>query len=404
MKIIFVRHGQTDWNKKKVMQGLADIPLNKSGIEQAQIVAEKLKNIPIDIAFCSPLTRAKQTLNIINDNRTYKIPTLFEEALKERDYKEFEGKNKSDFNYAGYWDYTNPDFLSNIYSFIFPILKFIIETLMKKYEDKTVLVVAHGGVAKVFEMLLGNESLYPEEMAEYLPKNIEILEYTSVTDSYGLVFESENPSKESRKVQNQFFAIITPNMVYGNKKAVGGKLLDNIIDDGISKIPKVRYRAGFIFQDAEGKIALLHYSKTGEYKLPGGSYNPYQDNFSQLQNGLLDVTGFRVSKIDDLELFGKTIEIRPSDPIGDVTYSHIYVVRHAEKVSEPDPCDKERAEGYNLDFCSLSDATEKITNAFDSVTSIGGKYRRPLITKYSINLRDQIIVRTWGKVISSNLS
>lgn len=60
--IYLVRHGQTDWNKLKVMQGRTDIPLNEKGIEQAKVVGEKLRGINFDAIFYSPLLRAKQTM------------------------------------------------------------------------------------------------------------------------------------------------------------------------------------------------------------------------------------------------------------------------------------------------------------------------------------------------------
>ena len=63
MEILFVRHGKTDWKR---MQGNVDIPLSEEGVIYAEKMADKLKNKKIDIAFCSPLERAKQTFEIIN--------------------------------------------------------------------------------------------------------------------------------------------------------------------------------------------------------------------------------------------------------------------------------------------------------------------------------------------------
>lgn len=69
MKIYFVRHGQTDWNIQHRLQGSADIPLNKTGINQAQILKEKINNLDIDFIISSPLKRAVDTANIINSDK-----------------------------------------------------------------------------------------------------------------------------------------------------------------------------------------------------------------------------------------------------------------------------------------------------------------------------------------------
>lgn len=58
---VFVRHGQTYWNKNGVMHGQYDIPLNYTGVKQAKAVAQELKGEHFDLCFCSPLKRAKST-------------------------------------------------------------------------------------------------------------------------------------------------------------------------------------------------------------------------------------------------------------------------------------------------------------------------------------------------------
>ena len=89
MSLLITRHGQTDWNLKRKVQGKTDIELNTKGIEQAEEVAKKLVNEPIDLIICSPLVRAKQTAEIINRNRN--IPIIYDNSISEIDYGEFEG-------------------------------------------------------------------------------------------------------------------------------------------------------------------------------------------------------------------------------------------------------------------------------------------------------------------------
>ncbi|MEK1831722.1 histidine phosphatase family protein [Priestia megaterium] len=59
--LYLIRHGQTDWNKNKLIQGHADIPLNEAGKQQAKRVAERFRDIHIDVIYTSDLLRAQET-------------------------------------------------------------------------------------------------------------------------------------------------------------------------------------------------------------------------------------------------------------------------------------------------------------------------------------------------------
>ncbi|MFC1524784.1 histidine phosphatase family protein [Planctomycetota bacterium] len=66
IKFFLVRHGETQWNKQEIFRGLKDIPLNKTGLNQARALAQNLKNIPLDLILSSPLKRARQTAQEIS--------------------------------------------------------------------------------------------------------------------------------------------------------------------------------------------------------------------------------------------------------------------------------------------------------------------------------------------------
>lgn len=83
MSIFIVRHGQTDLNLKKKIQGRVDSPLNESGKKQARETREKLLNVNIDLIICSPLLRTKETSNLINKDRNIPIIYMMKELLKE---------------------------------------------------------------------------------------------------------------------------------------------------------------------------------------------------------------------------------------------------------------------------------------------------------------------------------
>ena len=144
MKVTFVRHGQTDWNKQGKQQGLADIPLNETGMEQARKTRELLKGEQFDCAYCSPLMRARQTANIICEGRN--IPIYLEQRLIERDMGEFQGMDWTQFDSRLFWDYTaniQYEKAENIQQFFARVYDFL-DTL--KGKKGSVLLVAHGGV------------------------------------------------------------------------------------------------------------------------------------------------------------------------------------------------------------------------------------------------------------------
>lgn len=89
MKIYFVRHGQTEWNRLKKLQGQADLPLNEQGIAEAERAAEILRKISFDAIYCSPLIRAVETAKIIGHCQT--APVTIDDALIEIAYGKYEG-------------------------------------------------------------------------------------------------------------------------------------------------------------------------------------------------------------------------------------------------------------------------------------------------------------------------
>lgn len=73
MRVYVMRHGVTDWNEKKLLQGNSNTSLNEAGREMARKSAEGMKDIKIDYIFSSPLNRAYETARIINEGRGLEI-------------------------------------------------------------------------------------------------------------------------------------------------------------------------------------------------------------------------------------------------------------------------------------------------------------------------------------------
>ena len=85
--IYIIRHGQTELNSRKVLQGRSDHPLNERGIAQAQEAAEKLRSVSFDAVYSSPLIRAVRTAKIV----VPELEPILDERLIEMEYGPYEG-------------------------------------------------------------------------------------------------------------------------------------------------------------------------------------------------------------------------------------------------------------------------------------------------------------------------
>ncbi|MFW8745320.1 histidine phosphatase family protein [Mesorhizobium japonicum] len=88
--LYLVRHGETDWNRQRRIQGRTDIPLNATGREQARATGMRLASRAWDGIVASPLERARETATLIAGEVGLGDPALVA-ALVERDYGEAEG-------------------------------------------------------------------------------------------------------------------------------------------------------------------------------------------------------------------------------------------------------------------------------------------------------------------------
>lgn len=89
MRIYIIRHGETAWNKEKRLQGQTDIALNENGRSLAKVTARALQCVPFDLAYTSPLCRAKETAQLVLNGRA--VPICEEPRLREISFGELEG-------------------------------------------------------------------------------------------------------------------------------------------------------------------------------------------------------------------------------------------------------------------------------------------------------------------------
>lgn len=85
MSLYLVRHGETDYNRQKRIQGHEDIPMNSNGLAQAHATAAALKTVPFQRIICSPLQRAYNTAEIIASFHSG-VSLEVDPDLIERDY------------------------------------------------------------------------------------------------------------------------------------------------------------------------------------------------------------------------------------------------------------------------------------------------------------------------------
>lgn len=152
--LCFVRHGETNWNVQGKLQGKTDIPLNSNGIAQAKESATFLANQTWDLVMTSPLKRAKNTAEIINEQ--LKLPFVLNDSFMERSFGDAEGLSLPE-RMATYPDYDYPNQEARA-----TFEKRLIEGMQEiaeNYDAKRVLLVAHGAVINAILAILSDGEL-----------------------------------------------------------------------------------------------------------------------------------------------------------------------------------------------------------------------------------------------------
>ncbi len=146
--IYIVRHGQTDGNKLRVFQGRIDTPLNDIGREQVLETCKSLAKMGItfDILISSPLSRAKETAEIIHSFYPSRKEIIIDENVIERAFGMAEGIPLTNENYNRIM---NNEFADQESEFtIMKRARVFINNLLEKYPGKTIMVVTHSHFLK----------------------------------------------------------------------------------------------------------------------------------------------------------------------------------------------------------------------------------------------------------------
>lgn len=192
MKIWVTRHGQTKLNKKKLMQGLTDEPLNETGKSQARKAGERIGDVKFDAVYASPLDRAIETASLIA--KVDRSEIIVDPRIIEVDFGKYEARSyfKMGIPMTLYWAlpevFPAPKSVEKIATMVDRSSAFLKELEEKEYEN--VLVVCHGGIIRA---ICG----YLEDRASGIkwrpkPHNCEIRVYECKNGKHSLVNVYEN--------------------------------------------------------------------------------------------------------------------------------------------------------------------------------------------------------------------
>jgi probable phosphoglycerate mutase len=166
-RFCLVRHGETDWNVARRLQGHTDIPLNSHGLSQATQLAQSLEKsqLQFDVLYTSDLQRAAHTANaIVEIFQTVAIPNS---ALRERHLGSLQGLTLDEASVAEpeLWqahlareldhELSGGESISQFASRITDVM----EKLRHEHAGKTILLVSHGGVLDMMYRITTNQAL-----------------------------------------------------------------------------------------------------------------------------------------------------------------------------------------------------------------------------------------------------
>jgi probable phosphoglycerate mutase len=141
--ILLARHGETDWNRDRRVQGHADTPLNAAGRAQARALADELASERLDAIYASDLARASDTAWIVAER--HPIDVVLRPALRERHFGTWEGMTDAEIlrrfpdAHPGQWG--DGESAEEMAGRVLAALHAIAES----HPGGTVLVVSHGG-------------------------------------------------------------------------------------------------------------------------------------------------------------------------------------------------------------------------------------------------------------------
>lgn len=169
LKIYLFRHGQTDFNRNNDFTGWFDAKITRTGLEDAKIVAERLKDKKFQIAFHTSLSRSKDTLNEVLKSHQECENILQDDRMIERNYGKLNGKTHweivKEYGVKEYdlwhrsWDKAPPkgESFKDVEKRVTLFIKDLKKLMLK--ENFNVAISAHGNSIRLFRKIMENLSI-----------------------------------------------------------------------------------------------------------------------------------------------------------------------------------------------------------------------------------------------------
>lgn len=175
MKLIIVRHGESQENSEGVLQGLLPGNLSEKGMKQANETGKMLAGENIDVVYSSPLGRCRETTEHILPYLKPDVPVNYDDLLRERDFGKLSGVKRDTINFE-MLDQDNEQNRANGVETLEEIRKRILaflQRIQQKHSDQTVLAISHSNPIRV---LLGElmHMTYEEVLQTIRVKNASV--------------------------------------------------------------------------------------------------------------------------------------------------------------------------------------------------------------------------------------
>lgn len=171
-----LRHGQTDWNIDFRLQGVSDIPLNQTGIEQARLAGSLIDASEWDLLITSPLSRAFDTATIVAEALGFDS-VVTDELLLERSFGEAEGMLYEEWRER----YRDTDLVPGVETAaaLEERSHLLLASLAARYAGKRVLAVSHGAlIRKLLE--IASDGKFPRQGDRFQNASLSRLEHSAV--------------------------------------------------------------------------------------------------------------------------------------------------------------------------------------------------------------------------------